>query len=48
MRCYGNCNKSCDKGLYIGCSDQLLRSAQVYNGTPGMKNCHKRKLVYVI
>ena len=43
---YRNCNKFCEKVQYIDCSDRLARTAQVCNGCPGMKGCHKRKLVY--
>ena len=43
---YRNCNRFCDKVQYIDCSDRLARAAQVCNGCPGMKSCHKRKLVY--
>lgn len=43
---YRNCNRFCGKVEYIDCSDRLARTAQVCNGCPGMKSCHKRKLVY--
>ena len=43
---YRNCNKFCSKVQYIDCSKRLLRTAQVCNGCPEMKGCHRRKLVY--
>ena len=43
---YRNCNKFCEKVQYIDCPDRLARTAQVCNGCPAMKGCHKRKLVY--
>ena len=48
VRCsYRNCNRFCDKVVYIDCSQRLLRTAKVCNGCPDEKRCHRRKLFYV-
>lgn len=47
-RCsYRNCNRACGRVEYPDCPKRLLRTAQVCNGCPEMKGCHRRKLVYV-
>lgn len=47
-RCsYRNCNRVCGRVEYPDCPKRLLRTAQVCNGCPEMKGCHRRKLVYV-
>ena len=47
-RCsYRNCNRVCGRVEYPDCPKRLLRTAQVCNGCPEMKGCHKRKLVYL-
>ena len=47
-RCsYRNCNKHCEKVQYIDCAQRLKRTAQVCNGCPDEKSCHRRKLFYI-
>lgn len=47
-RCtFRNCNKFCDKVEYIDCEKRLQRTAQVCNGCPDEKKCHKRKFFYI-
>lgn len=47
-RCsYRNCNRVCGRVEYPDCPKRLLRTAQVCNGCPETKGCHRRKLVYV-
>ena len=47
-RCsYRNCNKHCEKVQYIDCAQRLKRTAQVCNGCPDEKRCHRRKLFYI-
>ena len=47
-RCsYRNCNKLCKNVQYIDCAQRLKRTAQVCNGCPDEKSCHKRKLFYI-
>lgn len=47
-RCsYRNCNKYCEKVQYIDCAQRTKRTAQVCNGCPDEKSCHKRKLFYI-
>ena len=44
---FRNCNRFCGRVEYIGCPKRLLRTAQVCNGCPDEKSCHRRKLFYV-
>jgi IS30 family transposase len=44
---YRNCNRSCDKVVYIDCPQRLLRTGKVCNGCPDERRCHRRKLFYV-
>ena len=47
-RCsYRNCNRFCNACEYIDCPQRLQRTAQVCNGCPDEKHCHKRKLFYI-
>lgn len=41
-----NCNRFCDRVEYIDCQQRLMRTANVCNGCPDEKKCHKRKFFY--